>query len=110
METSGDDVANGGCFQELRQFQENLSYHQINVFGGFNYDSVMFSGISLSTKKICLPYDRDNQHYNVITNVKSGAAKQNLCNRCDTLYDETHKYDNVCSLSFATPPCTKDQT
>ena len=37
-------------------------------------------------------------------------AKRYICDECDTLYDKTHKCDNVCSLCNATPPCRKDQT
>jgi len=36
-------------------------------------------------------------------------AKKYICNGCDTLYDKTHKYDQICSLCTATTPCTKDQ-
>jgi len=34
-------------------------------------------------------------------------AKRYICNAF--LYDKTHKYDKVCSLCNAIPPCTKDQ-
>jgi len=79
-------------------------------FDGLNTDRVMFSGNSRSTKKLHLPYDRYNEHYNLITNLKGVMAKQFICNGCDTLYDFTHKCDKVYSLCTAAPPCTKDQT
>ena len=79
------------------------------MFDGLNPDRVMCSGNSFSTKKLHLPYDRDNEHYNVITNLKGAMAKQYVCNGCDTLYYFTYKCDKVCSLCTATPPCTKDQ-
>jgi len=37
-------------------------------------------------------------------------AKRYICNGCGTLYDRMHKSDNVCTLSIATSPYTKDQT
>jgi len=71
---------------------------------------VTFSGNSRSAKKLHLLYDPDNEHYNVITNLKGTMAKKYICNGCDTLYDKTHKCENVCSLCTVTPPCIKDQT
>lgn len=109
METSGVDLVSGGGFQELRQVLEHLSGYHI-VFGVLNLDRVMFSRNSFSTKKLQLLYDRDNEHYNVITNLKGAMAKQYISNGCDTLYDKTHKCDKDCSLCTATSQCTKDQT
>jgi len=106
LNASGVDLSNGGIFKELQQFQEYLSDYKIMVFDGLYSDRVMFSGNSLSAKKSYLLYD----HYNVITNLKGAMAKKYLCNGCDTLYDKTHKCNNVCSLCTATPPCTKDQS
>jgi len=51
------------------------------VFDGLNTDRAMFSGNSLSSKKLHLLYDRDNVHHNVITNLKEAIAKQYICNR-----------------------------
>ena len=70
----------------------------------------MFSGNSLSSMKLHLLYDRDNEHYNVITNIKDAMAKQYIRNGCDTIYGKTRKCDKVCSPFTATPPCPKDQT
>ena len=110
LKASGVDLSNGGGFKELQQFQEYLSDYKIIVFDGLNPDRVMFSGNSLSAKKLYLLYDRNNEHYNVITNLKGAMAKRYICNGCDTLYDYTHKCDKVCSLCTATPPCTKDES
>jgi len=79
------------------------------VFGLYT-DRVMFSGNSLSGKKLCLLCDRESEDYNVITNLKCATAKRYKCNGCDTLYDKTHKCDKCCSLCTATSPCTKDQS
>ena len=73
------------------------------LFDGLNLDRAMFSGNSHSAKKLHLLYDRDNQYYTVITNLKGAMAKKYICNGCDTLYN-THKCDKVCSLCTATPP------
>jgi hypothetical protein len=75
LNASGVDLSNGGGFRELEQFQQYLSDYKIIVFDGLHYDTVMFSGNSLSTKKLYLLYDRDNGHYNVITNLKGAMAE-----------------------------------
>jgi len=67
LKASGFDVINGGGFPELRQFQEHLSFYQIIVFSGLNFDRFMISGNSRSAKKLHLLYGRVNEHYNVIT-------------------------------------------
>jgi hypothetical protein len=46
------------------------------VFDGLHPDRVMFSENSLSTKKFYSLYDRDNGHYNVITNLNGAMAKK----------------------------------
>jgi hypothetical protein len=97
-------------FEELRHFQEYLSDYKISVFDGLNPDRVLFSGNSISAKKLYLLYDRDSGHYNVITNLKGALAKKYICNGCDTLYDFRLKCDKVCTLCTATPLCTKDQS
>jgi len=110
LKASGVNLSNGGGFEELRQFQDHISDCQIIVFDGLNPNRVMFSGNSRSAKKLHLLYDRANEHYNVITNLKGAMAKEYICTGCDILYDKTHKCDKVRSLCTATPPCTKDQS
>jgi hypothetical protein len=90
LKASGVDLSNGGGLEELRQFQQYLSHYKIIVFDGLHPDRVMFSGNSLSDKKLYLLYGRDSGHYNVITNLKGAMAKRFMCNGCDTLYDNTH--------------------
>src|SRR5215475_9875863 len=80
------------------------------VYDGLSPDRLIFTGNSLLTKKLYLLYDSDSGHYDVITNIKGAMAKNYLCDACDTLYDNTHKFDKACSLCTATPPCTKDQS
>ena len=80
------------------------------MFYGLETDRIMFSGNSRSAKKFRFLYDRENEHYNVISNLKDAMAKQYIRNGCDTLYDFKFKCDKVCSLCTATPPCTKDHT
>jgi len=110
LKASGVDLSNGRGVEEIRHFQDHLSDYQIIVFDGLNTDRDMFIGNSCSAKKLHLLYDQDNEHYNVITNLKGAMAKKYTCNGCDTLYDFGHKCDKVCSLFTATPTCTKDQT
>jgi len=52
LKPSGVDLSNGVVIEELRQFQDHLSGYQIIVFDGLNPDRVMFSGNSLSAKKL----------------------------------------------------------
>jgi len=89
LNASGVDLSNGGGIEELQQFQQYLSDYKIIVFDGLYPDRVMFSGNSLSAKKLYLLYDRDSRQYNVITNLKGAMSKRYICNGCDTLYDKT---------------------
>ena len=77
------------------------------MYDGLSPDRVIFSGNSVSNKKLHLLYD--SGHYIVITNLKGAMAKKYICNACDTLYDFTHKCVKACSLCTATPHCTNDR-
>jgi hypothetical protein len=110
LKASGFDLSNGGGLEELQQFQEYLSNYKIVVFDGLSHDRLIFSGNSLSTKKLYLLYDSNSGHYNVITNIKAAMANRPKFDGCDTLYDYTHKCDIFCFLCNATPPCAKNQT
>ena len=83
LKASGVDLSNGGSLQELAQFQEYLSDCKIVVFGGLSPD--MFTGNSLSSKKLYLLYNADTKHYSAITNIKAAMAKKYICNACDAL-------------------------
>jgi len=109
LKASNVDLSNGGDFEGLRQFQQYISDYKIIVFDGLYPDRVMFSGNSLSAKKLYLLYDRDSGHYNIITYLKGSMAKRYISNGCDTLYHSIHKCDEVCPLCTATSPCAKDQ-
>jgi len=87
LKASDVDLSNGGGLEELQQFQDCLSDYKIVVFDGLSPDRIIFSGNSLSAKKLYLLYDSDNGHYNVITNIKAAMAKRYICDACDTLYD-----------------------
>ena len=86
---SGVKLRNAGGFEELQQFQEYLSDYKIIVYDGLNSDRVMFSGNSVSKKKLYLLYNLDCKHYNVIRNLKGAIIKEYICNACDTMYDNT---------------------
>jgi hypothetical protein len=70
----------------------------------------MFTGNSVSSKKLHLLYNKNTKHYTVITNIKTAMAKKYICNACNALYDFTHKCVKTCSLCTNAPPCTKDKT
>ena len=89
LNASGVDLTNDGCVEELRQFQAYRSDYKIIVFDGLRPDRAIFSGNSLSIKKLYLLYDADSGPYNVITNLKGAMAKKYICNGCDTLYNNT---------------------
>ena len=87
LKASGVDLSNGGGLEELQQFQDYLSDYKIIVYDGLSPDRLIFSGNSVSNKKLYLLYDADTGHYNVITNIKAAMAKNYICDACDTLYD-----------------------
>jgi hypothetical protein len=62
-----------------------LQLQWLIVYDGLSPDRAIFSGNSLSNKKLHLLYD--SGHYIVITNLKGAMAKKYICNACDTLYD-----------------------
>ena len=109
LKASRINLSNGGGFEELRQFQEQLLYYTIIVWW-LNPGRVIYSRNSLLVKELYLLYDRNCVHCNVITNHKGAMARKYVSNGCDILYDFTHKCDKVCSLCTATPRSTKDQT
>jgi hypothetical protein len=90
LKASGFDLTNGGGIEDIRQLQEYLSDYKIVVFDGLRSDRVVFSGNSLSAKKLYLLYDSEGGHYNVITNLKAAMAKKTICTGCDILYEKTH--------------------
>jgi len=71
---------------------------------------MIFTGNSISSKKLYLLYNADKKHYSIITNIKTAMAKKYICNACDALYDFTHKCVKTCSLCTIAPPCTKVKT
>jgi hypothetical protein len=74
LSASDIDLTNGGGFKKLEHFQNNLSDYEIMVYDGLSPDRVLFSGNSLSYKKLYLLYD--SGHYNVIRNLKAAMAKR----------------------------------
>jgi hypothetical protein len=107
MKAFGVDLSDGGGLEELLHFQEYLSDCKIMVYDGLSPDRLIFSGNSLSDKKLYLLYDKDSGYYDVVTNIKAAMAKKNICNACGTLYDKTHMCDKACPLCTAISPCTK---
>ena len=77
------------------------------MYDGLSPDRAIFSGNSLSNKKLYLVYDSDSEHFNVITNLKMQWPR---CVMRDKLYDFAHKCDKACSLCTAIPRCSKDQS
>jgi len=95
LNVSGVDLTNGIGLNEHEKFQNYLSDYKIIVYDGLNHDRVIFSGNSLSSKKLYLLYDAEFGQYNVTTNLKASIAKRYICNACETLYDFTHKCDKA---------------
>jgi len=52
----------------------------------------------------------DPRNFYVITNIKAAMTKMNICDACDTLYDNSHKCGRGCFFCTATPPCMKDHS
>jgi hypothetical protein len=69
----------------LKNFARFKSIFRITkLFDGLRPDRVMYSGNSLSAKKLYVLYNPDSRHYIVITNLKGAMAKRYICNGCDT--------------------------
>ena len=96
--------------EALRNFGSFKNAFRATKLSCLNPYRVMYSGNSLSAKKLNLLCDRDNEHYNVITNLIGAMAMRSICNGCDTLHDCRRKGDKVFSMCIATPLCTKSQT
>jgi hypothetical protein len=79
LRASGVDLSDGGGVQELRQFQEYLSGYKIIVYDGLSPDRLIFTGNSISDKKLYLLLDEETGHYNVITNTKAAMSKKFIC-------------------------------
>jgi hypothetical protein len=73
LKASRVDLSEGGGLEELAQFQDYLSDYKIIVYDGLSTDRLIFSGNSLSDKKLYLPYDADAGHCG-ITNIKDAMA------------------------------------
>ena len=74
LSASGIDLTNGGGLKEHELFKNFLSHYKIIVYYGSSPDRVLFSGNSLSNKKLYLLYDYG--HYNIITKIKHAMAKR----------------------------------
>jgi len=57
------NLSNGGSLQELAQFQEYLSDYKIVVFSGLSPDKIIFTGNTVSSKKLYLLYNAETKHY-----------------------------------------------
>jgi hypothetical protein len=86
FKASGVDLSNGGGLEEYQQVQEYLSDYKIIVYDRLSPDRLIFSGNSLSDKKLHLLYDSGSGHYNLITNIKAAMAKMYGCNACDATW------------------------
>ena len=62
LKASGVDLSNEGSLQELAQFQNYLSDYKIVVFSGLSTDKIIFTGNSVSSKKLYLLYNADTKH------------------------------------------------
>jgi len=82
LSASGIDLTWGGGFNELEQIQNYLPEYKIIVYDGLSSNRVLFSGNSLSNRKLYLLYY--GGHYNVIKNLKGAMAKSYINNACDT--------------------------
>jgi hypothetical protein len=58
-----------GGMDELQKFQDYLSDYKSSVYDGFSYDILVFTGNSVSNKKLYLLHDANTGHCYVITNI-----------------------------------------
>ena len=76
LKASGVDLSNGGGLEELQQFQDSLSNYKTIVYDSLSPVRLIFSGCSVSNKKLSLLYDADTGQYNVIINKKGSYGKK----------------------------------
>jgi len=77
------------------------------VFDGLSPDKAIFSGNSISNKKLYLLYAA--RHNNVFINLKAAMAKRYISTTCETFYESTHNCDKAWTLCTAKPPYFKNQ-
>ena len=77
------------------------------MFGGLNWEDIVFDGQFESEKRIHLLYDGTTRHYRVITNVTGAMAKRYVSKGCGKggSRDVTHKCEESCSDCMSIPPC-----
>ena len=83
LKVSGVDFSNGGVFKNFDSFSSTFRITKL-LFGGLYLDRVMFTGNTLSAKKLHLHIT--GTLGTIITNLKAAMAKKYVCNGCDTLY------------------------
>ena len=49
------------------------------MLSGLSPDKIIFTGYSVSSKKLYLLYNADTKHYSVITNIKAAKVKKYIC-------------------------------
>jgi hypothetical protein len=82
LQTTGIDLADCGGIPELtysKSKKRKKKDYWIDVYGGLNFEDIVFDGQIKSEKRIHLLYDDMTRHCHVITNVTVAMAKWYVC-------------------------------
>jgi hypothetical protein len=79
LTSSGVDLTNFGAFKELEHIQNHRSDYKIIVYDGLCPDRDLFSGNSLSNKKLYLLYDSGHSCYYELERCCSPKGKFCVC-------------------------------
>jgi len=98
LATRGIDVTNGGGIAELMRFQEHFKEYRI-VFGGLNFEDILFDCLVDSEERINLIYGEVTRHYHVINSLTGALTGKSVCRGCNKRFDrgETHRCQEMCS-------------
>ena len=99
LATTGIDLTNGGGIPELMQFQDHFKEYRIVVFGGLNFEDIVFDGQVESEKRINLLYDDVSHNYLVINSVTCVFYRQYFCKGCNKRFVSgvAHGCQEMCS-------------
>ena len=109
LATTGIDLTNDGGIPELLKFQEHFKEYRILVFGGLNFEDIVFDGQVESEKRINLLYDDVTHHYHVINSVTGALSRQYFCKGCNKECESgvTHSGQETCSDYVSSAMCIR---
>lgn len=83
-------------------------YDKLGDYKSFAYRSSKIA--DKNSKHINIFYDKRNNHYFLIRNLKSFFNYRHECTVCETLYNHDHKCPLKCKFCDREPPCSFSKT